>query len=104
MSKVTFVDKTGASVIGVVAFKNDVPVAADPGLGAVKLQDDGAYVFKLIGFEDKQANITGDVELVMEESMFTLGEIAISDFYQHKTWLLALWIVLLGVSMKKVME
>ena len=103
MSKVSFIDSTGEPIYGVIALMGGTPVAADTDNGYLKL-DDGSYVFKLMGFHDLPYDVTGNVELVLEEKNYEAAQVSISAFYQHKTWILALFVLLVGWSISKIRE
>jgi len=101
MNRVNFVDGSGDEVYGVIAFRGLYPIAAAGGDNFVNLED-GTYTFKLLGFKDYTSDVYGDEEIALEEIAYGLEGVQITDFYQHKTWILALLVVLVGVAYSKL--
>lgn len=101
MNRVNFVDKSGNDVYGVVAFRGNNAVAGAGGETFLILED-GTYTFKLLGFKDYTSDVYGDEEIALEEVAYGFSEVNVSDYYQHKTWILALLVVVVGVAYSKL--
>lgn len=103
MNRVSFVDNNGNAVYGVIALRGVTPIAGAGGQDFLNLED-GTYTFKLLGFKDYTLELSNDVEIALEEQAFGFDEVNVSAFYQNKTWILALVVVLLGWSIMKLRE
>jgi hypothetical protein len=103
MNRVNFVDQTGQPVYGVIALRGNVPVAGSGGESFLEVED-GSYTFKMLGFKDYQSDVYGDEEIALEEVSHALSEVQIFGAYQHKTWILALFMVLVVVAISKIRE
>jgi hypothetical protein len=101
MVNVSFVDMGGMPIIGVIAFRNGVAVAADNGAGSIDI-DEGLYTFKMIGFEDLEHNVTVDAQLVMKNDSYLYDAITVTDVYSPQTWSIALLLVVLGIAISKI--
>ena len=101
MNRVSFVDNNGNDVYGVVAFRGNNAVAGAGGESFLTLED-GTYTFKLLGFKDWTSDVYGDEEIALEEVAYGFQGVEVFDFYQHKTWILALLVVVVGVAYSKL--
>ena len=98
MAQITLVDETNSGVPAVI-FQNGKGVAAANIDGQVELKN-GTYTAKIIGFQDKQFDVSGDAYVLMKPSGFEAKSVEIKA--KPTTWkkwvkLGAIGLVLFGI-------